>query len=256
MSGNATFCGMGTLTPSLSSSFLAALFLAVGCASTDAQRADAQRADGRAANASGSPSMNATPVDAGQWLGVWALTDQRNSTFNVRLSEGGSAISTWSGGPAGVIGERGAWSVRDGMLAIEWTNGWIDELRPGRYGIDHEAWGPGDRRDAQPRTYGKAVRLRDASSEYLGVWQMRGVLPGDPQSVAVALQSDGMAFKGVGELRYGCWAPMQRGARITWANGWYDELSREVDGWVVRTWTPTADRAGAPSATNRVRRVE
>jgi hypothetical protein len=230
---------------------LGAACLHTGCVSTGSQRTAADASDRAAVG-----TVASLGDSASAWLGVWALTDQRNSTFNVRLSEGGSAISTWSGGPLGVIGERGSWTVREGMVSIEWTNGWIDELKPGRYGIDHEAWGPGDRRGAQPRTYGKAVLLRDASAEFLGVWQMRGVLPGDPQSIAVALQSDGMAFKGVGELRYGCWATMPRGARITWANGWYDELTREVDGWVVRTWTPSADRVGPSSATNRVRRIE
>lgn len=216
----------------------------VGCASGPAPTAN---------RASGSPSAS----DRSTWSGVWALTDARNSTFNVRLTDGGSAVSTWSAGPTGAIGERGAWRTEAGGAMIEWTNGWVDRLQPGAHGIDHLAWGPGDAPSGAPRTHGKAVLLNDATTEFLGVWQMRGVLPGDPATVFVAIQSDGMVFKSIGEWRYGCWAPSGRGkARITWANGWYDELERDGDGYTVRTWTPTADRALAPSATNRVRRVE
>ncbi len=215
------------------------------------------RSDGMTAGRPHGAASDAPPLTHDALVGVWALTDARNSTFNVRLAADGHAVSTWSGGPTGAIGERGTWSIVGGRALIEWSNGWIDQLANGPLGIEERAWGPGDDPNGAPRTYGKAVQIKDATTEFLGVWQMRGVLPGDPATIYVAIQSDGMAFKSIGEWRYGCWTSVGRNAaRITWANGWYDELHRDAEGYVLETWTPTADRTAAPSATNRVRRVE
>jgi hypothetical protein len=237
------------------------LALVVGCAASRGQQ----------------PTGNAVAIDPAlsgraqgrltqqELVGVWALTDRRNSTFNIRLSEDGQAVSTWSSGPQGAIGERGHWRLEDGRAVIDWDSGWQDTLAVGLMGTEQWSWGPGEDRSGLPRVFGMAVPIRDAMAEFVGVWQMRGVLPGDPAIIYVAIQSDGMVFKNIGEYRYGCWsvtesvpAPgrAQRGARITWANGWFDELSRDAEGYFVNTWTPSADRRGAPTATNRVRAVE
>jgi hypothetical protein len=197
------------------------------------------------------------PFRAADAPGVWTLTDSRNVAFNVRLSADGSAVSTWSAGPTGAVGERGHWSIVDGRLVMEWSTGWRDVLLVGPYGIELWAWGPGAELTSAPSHVGRAVRVRDRSAEFIGVWQAPGVLPGDPETVYVAMQADGMVFKTVGTYRYGCWSIDDRGhARITWANGWFDELRRDREGWTFSTWTPEANRAGAPTVVNRVRRVE
>lgn len=236
---------------------IASTFLG-GCQATP--RADGG-SKGSTVTLSSRGSTPSRPFTKDELVGTWALTDARNSTFNILLGSDGHAVSTWSGGPTGAIGERGSWRLVDGAAIIEWTNGWIDRLAYGAHGVDQEAWGPGDATDAPPRTYGKAVPIKDVMTEFVGVWQTRGVLPGDPATVYVAIQSDGMIFKSIGDWRYGCWAAVtatgnRQVARMTWANGWYDELTRDSEGYLVRTWTPSADRSGQPSATNRVRRVD
>lgn len=243
----------------LSAGLVAVCATLVGCAAT--KRGELPDLD---------PSVSArtqgalTEADA---VGVWALTDRRNSTFNVRLGEDGHAVSTWSAGPSGALGERGRWSILDGRVVVDWENGWQDTLAVGVLGIEQWSWGPGADRRGLPTTFGMAVQLREPGTEFIGVWQMRGVLPGDPSVIYVAIQSDGMVFKSIGTVRYGCWAPVPAAqsngrsglvARITWANGWYDELRAGGDGYVVETWMPETGKpnpSGPPTATNAARLV-
>ena len=223
-------------------------------------------AGGGGANRMSAPEMSARPQGAltpAEVVGVWALTDRRNSTFNIRLAADGSAVSTWSAGPSGSIGERGRWTLVDGRVVIEWNTGWQDTIAIGLMGIEQWSWSPGADRAGLPTTFGMAVPIRDEMAEFVGVWQMRGVLPGDPSVIYVAIQSDGMIFKSVGDYRYGCWTSVPtpgrsggRIARLTWANGWYDEIDRDQDGYVVRTWLPEETRGQAPAATSRVRRLD
>lgn len=222
-----------------------------GCASRGATAGRSPEAAPKAA-----PERAVGALVASEAVGVWALTDQRNSTFNVRLAADGVAISTWSGGPSGAIGERGRWVLTDGHVVIDWNTGWRDTLAVGLFGIEQWSWGPGDRLDAPPRSLGRAVPIRDDMAPFVGVWQMRGVLPGDPATIYVAIQSDGMVFKSIGDQRYGCWTVEGGVARITWANGWFDRLRKDREGYLVETWTPAANRDAAPSATNRVRPLE
>ena len=89
--------------------------------------------------ATGGGSIGSTPlmpIDANAVEGTWALADERNSTFNIVLREDGSATSTWSRGADGAKGEQGGWTIRDGVLQVRWTDGWLDTIRVGRFGFE------------------------------------------------------------------------------------------------------------------------
>ena len=45
------------------------------------------------------------PIAPEEAVDSWTLTDSENTTFDVRLSPGGKAISNWSKGPNGARGE-------------------------------------------------------------------------------------------------------------------------------------------------------
>jgi hypothetical protein len=218
-----------------------------GCASTRASRALTPPESTLSSRPMGG-------LHADQVVGVWALTDRRNSTFNVRLSADGRAIRTLSAGSNEAIGERGRWTLVDGRVAIDWDTGWQDNLAVGLMGVEQWSWAPGSDRTALPSSFGMAVPIRDEMTDFVGVWQLPRFVPGDPATIAVAIQSDGMVFRSAGDPRYGCWSPSERTtARITWANGWYDEWTMDDEGTLVRSWAPGTDRAGEPTLTNRAR---
>ena len=101
--------------------------------------------------ASGPAPIGSKPllaIDPAAVEGTWALTDERNQTFNVILREDGSATSTWSRGMDGAKGEQGGWSIRDGVLFVRWTDGWLDTIRAGRFGFEKFSYEPS--KDFQP----------------------------------------------------------------------------------------------------------
>ena len=117
--------------------------------------------------ASGPAPIGSKPllaIDPAAVEGTWALTDERNQTFNVILREDGSATSTWSRGMDGAKGEQGGWSIRDGVLFVRWTDGWLDTIRVGRFGFEKFSYEPSDRDSDTPSSTAtqSAARLIDS----------------------------------------------------------------------------------------------
>lgn len=185
------------------------------------------------------------PISPEVAAGVWAMTDDRNETFNAILRADGSATSTWSRGTDGARGEQGGWSVREGRLVMRWTDGWIDVIQLGRFGYEKLSYGPRDVERDFPECFGQAVKLMDDGSRWVGVWRTQSVGPGSQgEDLHVCLSSDGRAMKSIDAINTGCWQLQANGAAIYWSDGWFTLLSRDGDRAVGRSWKPGADRDG------------
>ena len=193
----------------------------------------------------GPPLVDITPDVA---VGTWALTDERNVTFNVVLREDGSATSTWSRGASGASGEQGGWSIRDGVLSVRYSDGWLDTIRLGRFGYEKLSFGPTDRDMNLPTSFGQAVKLLEDSCAWVGVWRTASVGPASAgKELLVCMSSDGAAVKSIDAINTGCWQNQSPGAAIYWSDGWFTQLSRDGDTVTGRSWAPGADRNGAPT---------
>lgn len=190
-------------------------------------------------------------------IGTWALTDERNNTYNVRLDPGGRMSSTWAYGPEGAKGLRGEWAIGDGEVRISFSDGWRDVLRRGSYGIEKVSWAPGTDLAGPPTAFGQALRLDEPIVEFIGVWQVTSALPGNAV-FHVSLQSNRLAFKTIDEIRLGtCFYSIpERCVRIHWANGFTDRIRRDRDAYVLETWKPGSDRLGPPDRTSLAVRCE
>lgn len=193
----------------------------------------------------GQPIVPITPEVA---AGVWAMTDERNETFNAILRPDGSATSTWSRGADGARGEQGGWSVREGRLVMRWTDGWTDIVQLGRFGYEKLSYGPRDAERDFPECFGQAVKLMDESSRWVGVWRTSSV--GNVtrgEEMFVCLSSDGKAMKSIDAINTGCWQVQSEGAAIYWSDGWFTTLLRDDERITSRSWAPGRDRDGPPS---------
>ena len=181
-------------------------------------------------------------------VGTWALADERNVTFNVVLREDGSATSTWSRGNNGAAGEQGGWSIRDGVLTVRYSDGWIDTIRMGRFGYEKLSYGPMDRDTNLPSSFGQAVKVLEDSRVWVGVWRPTSVRESAKgQELLVCMSSDGAAVKDIDAINTGCWQNQSPGAAIYWSDGWFTQLSRNGDVVTGKSWAPGADRTGEPT---------
>jgi hypothetical protein len=195
-------------------------------------------------NAIGSSPL--VPVTAEVAVGVWAMTDDRNDTFNAILRADGSATSTWSRGTDGARGEQGGWSVREGRLVMKWTDGWTDIIQLGRFGYEKLSYGPRDLERDFPECFGQAVKLMDDASRWVGVWRTDSVDTGSQgHHLFVCLSSDGKAMKSIDAINTGCWQLQADGVAIYWSDGWFTLLTRRGERAVGRSWMPGVDRGGA-----------
>lgn len=215
--------------------WLALVALSMGCASNPASI--------------GSKPLLA--IDPAAVEGTWALTDERNQTFNVILREDGSATSTWSRGMDGAKGEQGGWSIRDGVLHVRWTDGWLDTIRAGRFGFEKFSYEPSDRDSDTPSSFGQAVKINDDSAKWVGVWRTQSVGAGTKdEDLFVCLSSDGAAVKSIDAINSGCWQQQPMGLAIYWSDGWFTLLTQDGDTVTGKSWAPGADRSGAPTGTS------
>ena len=198
--------------------------------------------------ASGTSHIGSQPImaiDAQAVEGTWALTDERNQTFNVILREDGSATSTWSRGVDGAKGEQGGWTIRDGVLHVRWTDGWLDTIRVGRYGFEKLSYEPSERPGDNPSSFGQAVKIVDDSARWIGVWRTESVGKDTKnEELFVCLSSDGSAVKSLDAINTGCWQLQPNGTAIYWSDGWFTMLTRNDDAIEGRSWAPGADRNG------------
>ena len=204
--------------------------------------------------ASGPAPIGSKPllaIDPAAVEGTWALTDESNQTFNVILREDGSATSTWSRGMDGAKGEQGGWSIRDGVLHVRWTDGWLDTIRAGRFGFEKFSYEPSDRDSDTPSSFGQAVKISDDSAKWVGVWRTQSVGAGTKdEDLFVCLSSDGAAVKSIDAINSGCWQQQPMGLAIYWSDGWFTLLTQDGDTVTGKSWAPGADRSGAPTGTS------
>ncbi len=188
------------------------------------------------------------PISPEVASGVWAMTDERNETFNAILRPDGSATSTWSRGTEGARGEQGGWSVREGRLVMKWTDGWTDIVQLGRFGYEKLSFGPRDVERDFPECFGQAIKLMDEGSQWVGVWRTSSVgSVTRGEEMFVCLSSDGKAMKSIDAINTGCWQVQPQGTAIYWSDGWFTMLVRQGDLTTSRSWAPGLNRDGPPS---------
>jgi hypothetical protein len=197
---------------------------------------------------------------------VWALVDNANNLFNVRLRPDGRATSTagiqgtpLAGSGAlqlGQLREQGRWRPWGNGVRIDYADGWTDALLIGPAGAQQWSWEPGADRLQPPGNYGKAIKLAGPLAQVVGVYRFhpaQATLP--PYSAS--LLSNGLAFNTIDQRAGGAWRLEGGEVVIDWISGWRTSFTPQEQGpLVVRHWQPGADRAGAPTATREGRRLD
>jgi hypothetical protein len=200
--------------------------------------------------ASGSPKSGTmtTEITRDVAEGTWALTDSENALFDVNLLNDGVAISNWCKGPDGAKGEHGNWKVEDGVLLLNWTDGWLDVIQLGHIGFEKYSYAPRANRQGPPTSFGQAVKVLNYSTQWSGVWKTRSAdAKLKNQEFYICLQSNGMAMKSIDAINTGCWQKQQGGIAIYFSDGWYMLITRDGDSVEARSWAPGTDRAGVPT---------
>ena len=200
--------------------------------------------------ASGSPKSGTitTEITRDVAEGTWALTDSENALFNVNLLNDGVAISNWCKGPDGAKGEHGTWKVEDGVLLLNWTDGWLDVIQLGHIGFEKYSYAPRANRQGPPTSFGQAVKVLNYSTQWSGVWKTRSAdAKLKNQEFYICLQSNGVAMKSIDAINTGCWQKQQGGIAIYFSDGWFMLIARDGDSVEARSWAPGADRTGVPT---------
>ncbi|MBM4226829.1 MAG: hypothetical protein FJ164_03620 [Gammaproteobacteria bacterium] len=188
------------------------------------------------------------------FIGTWSLSDEQNDVFDVVLGADGSARSNWVKGARGAEGEGGRWKLYGQGVRIDYDDGWTDIIRVAATGFQQVSYSPETPLTGPWSNHGKAVRLEGPSAEWVGVYHMNSATKG--KAFSVALQSDGQAFKTIGEDRRGLWSLMEGALQIHWIDGWYDELHRSANGRLEqRSWKPGQARSETPSASAEATRL-
>lgn len=203
------------------------------------------------------------PIAAADAAGAWTLVDDENVTFDVVLAADGGAVSNWSKGPHGALGESGHWVIAGGRIVIDYIDGWRDVILHKPTGeLAKRSWGPGVARDGPPTNFGQAIRTAASYAAWIGVYELPMAQSTTGQKFAVAIQSSHVAWKTIDDVKVGCWWIADNRLRIRWANGWCDELHTVGAEIEVRSWKPgTAADAngspvGAPTNTGRASRAK
>lgn len=82
--------------------------------------------------------------------------------------------------------------------------------------------------------------------------------PGEP-GFEVFLEPDGSAWStaaGPGTVTRGTWSFESGVARLQWEDGWRNELSRDGEGWIQKSWPPGQTFSDPPLKTTAARRIE
>ncbi len=188
--------------------------------------------------------------------GTWALTDSENALFDVNLLNDGVAISNWCKGPDGAKGEHGTWKVEEGVLILNWTDGWLDVIQLGHIGFEKYSYAPRTNRQGPPTSFGQAVKVLNYSTQWAGVWKTRSAdAKWKDQEFYIALQSNGIAMKSIDAINTGFWQKQQGGIAIYFSDGWFMLIAREGDSVEARSWAPGLDRNGPPTGTTPMAQV-
>lgn len=201
-----------------------------------------------------------------RFSGVWALVDNDNNLFNVRLSPDGRAISTTgtSGVPLGgsthlraqQLYELGRWQPWGNGIRIDYTDGWSDALLTGPGGLMQWSWAPGVSRLAAPSNHGKAVQLQGAIAAAVGVYRIQPA-QADLPVTTVSLMSNGLAFNAIDALAGGTWRLEKGHVVITWSSGWVTRFEPKARGpLMVKIWEPARPHPSPPTAIRPGYRLE
>jgi hypothetical protein len=201
-----------------------------------------------------------------RFVGVWALVDNANNLFNVRLSPDGRAISTSGvdGVPLGgsthlratQLYELGRWQPWGNGVRIDYSDGWSDAILTGPGGAQQWSWGPGVSRLNPPTNHGKAVRLQGAIAAAVGVYRIQPAQQTLPVTT-VSLMSNGLAFNAIDQLAGGVWRLEGASVVIEWASGWLTQFEPTAQGPLqVRIWEPARRHPSPPTAIRAGHRIE
>lgn len=192
-----------------------------------------------------------------QYLGVWALTDSANTLFNVRVFEGGRAVSTI--GTAGVpmagsgrlkasqFRELGRWTAWGNGIRIDYDNGWSDWISMGPSGMALSSWQPGQPRSERPSNFSPAVKLSGAAADAVGVYSFPPA-QSELKPYTASLLSNGLAFNSIDAQAGGIWRLQGNTVVIDWISGWRTTMSLDpATRLQLRHWAPGRDRNGPPS---------
>lgn len=201
-----------------------------------------------------------------RFTGVWALVDNLNNLFNVRLTADGRAVSTSGvdGSPlagsqnlrAEQLFERGRWQPWGNGVRVDYDDGWSDVIVTGPSGPVQWSWAPGKDRTQPPQNSGKAVKLGGPIAMATGLYRIH---PAQPQLPAtpVSLLSNGLAFNTLDRSAGGVWRLEKGEVLILWSSGWRTRFAPAAQGPLrVRIWQPGADPAGPPTAVRTGARIE
>ncbi len=232
----------------------------------------AYRANAMPATPTATPTATAAPTQdqarrQGQgYVGVWALVDNANNLFNVRLRPDGRATSTAGieGTPMAGSGslrleqlsEQGRWSPWGNGVRIDYGDGWTDALLMGPAGPVQWSWEPGGDRLQPPSNSGKAVRLDGPVAQVVGVYSFQPAQT-DLPPYSASLLSNGLAFNTIDRSAGGAWRLEGGRVVIDWISGWRTSFAPQEQGpLTVSHWQPGADRAGAPTGIRPGRRLD
>ena len=200
------------------------------------------------------------------FTGVWALTDNANNLFNVRLSADGGAVSTTGvdGVPFGgssqlrdnQLYEQGRWYPWGNGVRIDYSDGWSDAILTGPAGPWQWSWAPGESRLASPSNQSKAVKLNGAMADAVGVYRIQPA-QADRPFTTVSLMSNGLAFNAINAQAGGTWRLDKSEVEITWSSGWLTRFEPKVQGLMqVRIWEPGRRPPSSPTAIRPGLRLE
>ncbi|MEB3331149.1 MAG: hypothetical protein VKI83_01470 [Synechococcaceae cyanobacterium] len=201
-----------------------------------------------------------------RYTGVWALVDNANTLFNVRLNPDGQAISTTgtNGVPLGgssqlrpnQLYEKGRWIPWGNGVRIDFGDGWSDAILTGPAGPEQWSWAPGANRLDPPSNVGKAVQLHGAVAAAVGVYRIQPAQADRPVTT-VSLMSNGLAFNAIDALAGGTWRLQNGEVEITWSSGWLTRFEPKEQGPLqVRIWEPARRHPSPPTAIRPGQRLE
>lgn len=216
--------------------------------------------------AKATPTQDEARQQGQRYVGVWALVDNANNLFNVRLRPDGRATSTSGieGTPMAGSGslrleqlsEQGRWRSWGNGVRIDYGDGWTDALLMGPAGPVQWSWEPGADRLQPPSNSGKAVRLDGSMAQVVGVYSFQPAQANLPPYSA-SLLSNGLAFNTIDRSAGGAWRLEGGRVVIDWISGWRTSFVLKEQGpLAVSHWQPGADRAGAPTAVREGHRLD
>ena len=97
----------------------------------------------------------ASPAFAGDWLGIWKVSDTQGESYFIAIFPDGKAASTHSGGISG------NWKGQGNAIEVEWATGWKAKLLHEGKKTVKQAFKPGQSFSDKPATVTPAEKVDD-----------------------------------------------------------------------------------------------